>query len=182
MVGPTPQHWANREELEMQYTTRIKATSISSLQRSIGRNLSLPLLTCPSMIGPGRSRFHIPIHCPWTIYPDHTRPTGSDPMRPDEARSRLLGSAPATAAPSFGRGGFVARQLPGSLRTKTKPPQVLPWSGFAISVASKRKIGGVLRGNPVRSSNRVRPRSGRWRRSHEALAAVRYHRTGAVTA
>ena len=60
MVGPTPQHWANREELEMQYTTRINAMSISSLLRSIGRNLSLPLLTCPSMIGPGRARFHIP--------------------------------------------------------------------------------------------------------------------------
>lgn len=61
MVGPTPQHWANREELEMQYTTRIKATSISSLARSIGRNLSLFLLTCPSMIGPRRSRFHMSI-------------------------------------------------------------------------------------------------------------------------
>ena len=181
MVGPTPQHWANRDELEMQYTTRIKATRISSLHRSIGRNLS-PSPHMPIHDRPWPREIPYPVRCPWTIYPDHEGNPDSVLNRPDEARSRLLGSAPATAAPSFGRGGFVARQPPCNLRPKTKPPQVLPWSGFAISVASMRKIGRVLRGNPVRSSNRVRPRSGRWRRSREALAAVRYHRTGAVTA
>ncbi len=182
MVGPTPQHWANREELEMQYTTRINAMSISSLLRSIGRNLSLPLLTCPSMIGPGRARFHIPFAGRGRfIRTIRNTPavTRFGQMRPDLGFwAHLRQQDP----PCFCCGRFVARQPPGSLRSKTKPPQVLPWSGFAISVASKRKIGRVLRGIPVRSSNRVRPRSGRWRRSHEALAAVRCHRTGAVTA
>jgi len=166
----------------MQYTTRIKATSISSLQRSIGRNLS-PSPHMPIHDRPWALEIPYPDRFPWTIYPDHTRPTGSDPMRPDEARSRLPGSAPATAAPSFGRGGFVARQPTVQPATKDKaaPGTSLERLCHQCGI-SKHKIGGVLRGNPVRSSNRVRQRSGRWRSIHEALAAVRYHRTGAVTA
>ena len=182
MVGPTPQHWANREELEMQYTTRINAMSISSLQRSIGRNLSLPLLTCPSMIGPHRLRFHIPIAARGRFIRTIRNPpavTRFGQMRPDLGFWAPLPQQQHPPSPeevswhdSYRAACEQRQSRPGNFPGAALPSE---WHRNA------RSIGRMLRGNPVRSSNRARQRSGRCRRSHEALAAVRYHRTGAVT-